>query len=145
MMNFKQILCPVDFSDYGRYALIVASSLANESGGKLHLVHVHQPPMAVDAGFAGYIPEVADYEALRNQLNEIIPTDVDVPYEHHLLVGYPSTEITKYASRHEIDVIVMGTHGRSFLAHLLMGSVAEEVVRDSPCPVLTLKVPERKP
>ncbi len=143
-MNFKQILCPVDFSDHGRYALIVASSLAKESGGKLHLVHVHQPAMAVDAGFAGYIPEVTDYEALRDQLKEIIPTDVDVPYEHHLLVGYPSTEITKYASRQEIDVIVMGTHGRSFLAHLLMGSVAEEVVRDSPCPVLTLKVPERK-
>ncbi len=144
MMDFKQILCPVDFSEHGRYALIVASSLARESGGRLHLVHVHQPPMAVDAGFAGYIPDVTDYELLRKDLQEIIPTDVDVPYEHHLLVGFPSTEITKYASAHDIDVIVMGTHGRTFLAHLLMGSVAEEVVRDAPCPVLTLKVPGSK-
>ena len=144
MMHFKQILCPVDFSEHGRYALIVASSLANESGGKLHLVHVHQPPMAVDAGFAGFIPELTDYESLRNQLQGILPTDVDVPYEHHLMVGFPSTELTKYAAKHNIDVIVMGTHGRTFLAHLLMGSVAEEVVRDAPCPVLTLKVPEEK-
>lgn len=144
MMDFKEILCPVDFSEHGRYSLIVASSLAKESGGKVHLVHVHQPAMAVDPGFAGYIPEVTDYEALRKQLREVIPTDADVSYEHHLLVGYPSTELTKYAARHNIDVIVMGTHGRSFLAHLLMGSVAEEVVRDAPCPVLTLKVPSNE-
>ena len=143
MMDFKQILCPVDFSDHGRYALIVASSLARESDGKLHLVHVHQPPIAVDAGFAGYIPEMTDYEALRHQLSEVIPTDVDVPFEHHLLVGYPATELTKYAGDHGIDVIVMGTHGRTFLGHLLMGSVAETVVRDAPCPVLTLKLPKR--
>ena len=143
MMDFKQILCPVDFSAHGRHALFVASSLAKESGGKLHLVHVHQPPMAVDGGFAGYIPEVTDYEALRTQLQEIVPTD-DVPCEHHLLVGYPSSELTKYAQRHGIDVIVMGTHGRGFLKHLLMGSVAEEVVRDASCPVLTLKIPDEE-
>ena len=141
-MEFKQILCPVDFSDHGRYALIVASSLAKDCGGTLHLVHVHQPPVAVDAGFAGYMPELTDYEALRHQLREVIPTDVDVPYEHHLLVGFPSTELTKYAGDHGIDVIVMGTHGRTLLAHLLMGSVAEEVVREAPCPVLTLKLPK---
>ena len=140
-MDFKNVLCPVDFSDHGRYALIIASSLAKDFAGKLHLVHVHQPSMAIDPGFAGYVPEVTDFEALRHQISEVIPPDVDVPYEHHVVVGYPSTELTRYAGENNIDLIVMGTHGRTFLSHLLMGSVAEEVVREAPCPVLTVKLP----
>jgi len=66
---------------------------------------------------------------------------VDTYFEHHLLSGDPGSELVHFAERENIDLIVMGTHGRTGLTRLLMGSVAEAVVRRAPCPVLTLKQP----
>ena len=72
-------------------------------------------------------------------LSEVVPTDPAVGYEHRLLIGSPATSIVQLAEREGVDMIVMPTHGRTGLVRLLMGSVAEEVVRKAKCPVLTVK------
>ena len=72
-------------------------------------------------------------------LEAVVPTDPTVPYEHRLITGDPATAIARLAEEEQADLIVMGTHGRTGLTRLLMGSVAEAVVRRAPCPVLTYK------
>jgi nucleotide-binding universal stress UspA family protein len=72
-------------------------------------------------------------------LEEVVPADPAVAYEHHVVMGDPATEIIQLARSEGADLIVMGTHGRTGLTRLMMGSVAEAVVRRAPCPVLTLK------
>ena len=77
-------------------------------------------------------------------LSEIKPADPEVPYEHRLITGDPATAVVELADEEAVDMIVMGTHGRTGLSRLLMGSVAEAVVRRAKCPVLTFKQPEDK-
>ena len=74
-------------------------------------------------------------------LAEVKPTDPKVPYQHRLITGEPASAIARLAEDENVDMIVMGTHGRSGLSRLLMGSVAEAVVRRAKCPVLTYKQP----
>jgi nucleotide-binding universal stress UspA family protein len=74
-------------------------------------------------------------------LEAIKPTDPDVAYEHRLITGDPSTAVARLAESEGVDLIIMGTHGRTGISRLLMGSVAEAVVRRAPCPVLTYKQP----
>jgi nucleotide-binding universal stress UspA family protein len=140
-MNAKRILCPLDFSDNSRIALGYASTLAKESNAKLYLVHVDDSQVPYDAGFAAYVAPPDNTEALQEQLTGISPTDPDVEFEHQLVVGHPADAIVDFAKDHDIDLIVMGTHGRSGVARLLMGSIAEAVVRRAECPVLTVKHP----
>lgn len=82
-----------------------------------------------------------DDTALRAMLAELKPSDARVHYEHLLVRGSPAEEIVRLAEKREAEMIVMGTHGRTGLGRLLMGSVAEAVVRRAKCPVLTLKSP----
>jgi nucleotide-binding universal stress UspA family protein len=82
---------------------------------------------------------------LRRMLGNVVPTDHNVPFEHRLLVGEPATAIVEDAEKEGADLIVMGTHGRTGLSRLLMGSVAEAVVRRAKCPVLTVKHPAQVP
>ncbi len=81
-------------------------------------------------------------EDLRNMLKKVVPSDPGVPYEHHLVVGDPATSISELAKSQGADLIVMGTHGRTGLRRLLMGSVAEAIVRRAPCPVFIMKEPQ---
>jgi nucleotide-binding universal stress UspA family protein len=74
-------------------------------------------------------------------LQAVVPTQPNVPYEHRLVTGDPAAEIVRVADDEHVDMIVLGSHGRSGLRRLLMGSVAEVVVRKAPCPVLTFKQP----
>jgi len=143
-MNAKRILCPIDFSEHSEAALGYASTLASESGAKLFLVYVDDSQVAYDAGFAGYVPPADETEQLEKQLHETLPTVAGVECEHHLLFGHPAEAIADFAKRHDIDLIVMGTHGRTGVARLVMGSVAEAVVRRAECPVLTVKQPTQK-
>jgi nucleotide-binding universal stress UspA family protein len=138
-MNAKRILCPLDFSENSQVALGYASSLAKESGAKLFLVHVDDSQVPYDAGFAAYVPPMGNTEALLEQLREVRPTIEGVEYEHQLLIGHPADAIIDFVNVHDIDLIVMGTHGRTGLARLVMGSIAEAVVRRAECPVLTVK------
>lgn len=141
-MQVKKILFPTDFSHCSDAALPVATSLARDSGATLLIVHAEEPPMAYGGGEMYYgIPDPVT-EDLRNMLKKVVPADPSVPYEHHLVVGDPATSISELAKSQGADLIVMGTHGRTGLRRLLMGSVAEAIVRRAPCPVFIMKEPQ---
>ena len=138
-MKAKKIIFPTDFSHCGDAALKMATSLARDSGAVLLIVHVEEPPVAYGGGEMYYgVPDPAS-DDLRKMLQDVVPTDPNVPCEHRLITGDPSTAIARLAEEEHADLIVMGTHGRTGLTRLLMGSVAEAVVRRAPCPVLTYK------
>lgn len=144
-MNIQKIVFPTDFSHCGDAALSFATALARDTGARLLIVHVEEPPAAYGGGELYYgLPEPAEDE-LRRMLLEVVPTDPAVPYEHRLVTGDPATAIVNLAEMEGADLIVMGTHGRSGLSRLLMGSVAEVVVRKAKCPVLTYKQPAQQP
>ena len=138
-MNTPKILFPADFSTTGQTALEMATSLARDRGAKLLIVHVEEPPMAYGGGELYYGIEEPDREQLKKMLSEVLPTDPSVGYEHRLMVGSPATAIVHLAEKEGVEMIVMPTHGRTGLLRVLMGSVAEEVVRKAKCPVLTVK------
>jgi nucleotide-binding universal stress UspA family protein len=144
-MNASKILFPTDFSTTGQHALEMATSLAKARGSKLVIVHVEEPPMAYGGGELYYGIEEPDREQLKRMLSEVVPTDPAVPYEHRLMVGSPATAMVHLAEQEGVEMIVMPTHGRTGLLRMLMGSVAEEVVRKAKCPVLTVKAAAPKP
>jgi universal stress protein A len=137
-MNAK-ILYPTDFSTSGRTALEMATSLAKERGATLLIVHVEEPPMAYGGGELYYGIDEPSREELERMLHEVKPIDARVPCEHRLVTGSPARAIVEMAEEENAAMIVMATHGRTGLTRLLMGSVAEEVVRKATCPVLTVK------
>lgn len=141
-MKAKTILFPTDFSHTGDAALELATMLARDSGASLLIVHVEEPPLAYGGGELYYgIPEPAT-EDLKKMLLEVKPSDPKVSYEHRLITGDPASAMVKLAEEEGVDMIVLGTHGRTGLLRLLMGSVAEAVVRRAKCPVLTFKQPK---
>jgi nucleotide-binding universal stress UspA family protein len=143
-MQAKKILFPTDFSHCSDAALPVATSLARDTGARLLIAHVEEPPMAYGGGEMYYgMPDPAT-EDLRAMLLKVVPTDPQVPYEHHLVVGDPAVAIADLAKSEGVDLIVMGTHGRTGLRRLLMGSVAEAIVRRATCPVFVLKEPHEE-
>lgn len=146
-MNVKNILVPVDYSHSGDAAMAYAESLAKEYDAEIHLVHVYEQPFAyVDGGFASTpLPAVppADLEAEEEKLKAITPAK-GVKLRREFIVGSPADELVNYAKEKAIDLVLMGTHGRTGLNRLLMGSVAERVVRRAPCPVLTIKQPAKE-
>ncbi len=140
-MKANKILFPSDFSHTGDAALEMATALARDAGATLVIVHVEEHPTAYGGGDFYYgmaEPVTAD---LRRMLAEVKPTDLRVPYQHRLITGAPASAIVRLAEDENVDMIVMGSHGRSGLSRLLMGSVAEAVVRRAKCPVLTYKQP----
>jgi nucleotide-binding universal stress UspA family protein len=140
-MQADKILFPTDFSHCSDAALPLATSLARDTGAKLLIVHVEEPPVAYGGGEMYYgVPDPAT-EDLRGMLQRIVPPDPQVAYEHHLVVGEPAAAIAELAKSEGVDLIVMGTHGRTGLRRLLMGSVAEAIVRRAPCPVFIMKEP----
>lgn len=143
-MQAKKILFPTDFSTLSDAALRHATVLAHDMGAKLVIVHVEEPPAAYGAGEMYYgIPD-PDTPAIAKMLESVVPTDPKVPYEHRMVTGDPASEIVTLATEEGVDLIVMGTHGRTGLGRLLMGSVAEAVVRRAPCPVFTFKETPKK-
>lgn len=144
-MKFKTILLPVDFSHSSDAALSFASSLAAESKARLILLHVGEDSPAYLAGYGGfaYTPELHEQVSRENRalLEKIKPTVADIEYQHQYLSGDPAQEILAFADRENVDLLVIGSHGRTGLSRLLLGSVAESVVRGAKCPVLTVKQP----
>lgn len=137
----SRILVPTDFSDCSAEALDDAIALAKVFQADLILVHVIEPfPYAAVEGIAFIHPVERlslQAQALLDQLSKR-PLKEKLSVETHLTSGVPSKEIVKLAEREGADLIVMGTHGRTGVDHLFAGSVAEKVVRLSPCPVLTV-------
>ena len=150
LRNVKRILVPTDFSDPSAEAVGTAIALAQQAGAVVDLVHV-----AVEASFALPPPvDVAsvpvDMAKLMEQATQILAVEEDrvraagLRCESAMLVGRPDAEIVARANATGAVLIVMGTHGRSGLAHALLGSVAERVVQHSPCPILIVpKRPEK--
>jgi universal stress protein A len=148
-MNLKNILFPTDLSAHSNLALAYASVLAAESGATLHILHVDDfQDLSSEMTELGYVyPAPWDHSdrlQVREELSEITPTMLHIPFKHHYLRGNPAREIIAFAGANDVDLIVMTSHGRTGLARLVMGSVAEEVTRKAPCPVLIVKQPIAK-
>ena len=143
-MYAKKILVPTDFSHTGDAALEYATSLAKEGNGRLLIVHVEESPLAYGGEMYYGIPEPATDE-LKSMLRDVKPLDLNVPVEYRLLSGDSADEIVRLADEEKVDLIVLGSHGRTGLTRLLMGSVAEAVVRRARCPVIVCKPSARKP
>jgi nucleotide-binding universal stress UspA family protein len=141
MFPIRTILHPTDFSDRSEAALQVAHCLAREHGARLIILHV--APEEVVGGGLPIVP--MDPRFYRDSLNEVRiqaeGPDLKFPVETLLRHGDTAEEILGAAERLGCDLIVMGSHGRTGFARLLMGSVAEAVLRRAPCPVLTVKAP----
>ncbi len=142
--DWKRICCPIDFSDASRAAMGVAADLARRFGGSLTLLHAYPvpgftfPDGSVVAS-ARMLQELADQAAKhlgewRREAEGLGAPAVTAT----TAIGDPAMEIVGYAKEHAIDLLVLGTHGRTGLEHALMGSVAERVVRRARCPVLTI-------
>jgi universal stress protein A len=144
-MNVETILFPTDFSHYNDAALKLASSLAAETGAMLHIVYVHDArDLNAAMGEAGYLYASSWEESLeraKQRLQSVVPTIAGLSYDQNCLLGNPAFEILNFAEAHDVDLIVMASHGRTGLSRLLMGSVAEGVMRRACCPVLIDKQP----
>ena len=148
MIRLNRVLVPTDFSEHSKSAVRYGCELASKFGADLHLLHVvEQLPVMYSEG-AIFTPETeAELLAEATNLLDRTPEDIDVTslkVTRATLQGHPLVEITRYAKENEIDLIVIGTHGRTGLVHMLLGSVAEKVVRKAPCPVLTVHHPEHE-
>lgn len=138
-MSAKKILFPTDFSRSSDAGLQYATVLARDTGATLLIAHVEEPPAAYGGGEMYYGILEPDNSELWRMLREVKPTDPAVAFEHRLLRGDPAGEVVQLAEDEQVDMIVMGTHGRTGFKRLLMGSVAEAIVRRATCPVLCLK------
>jgi nucleotide-binding universal stress UspA family protein len=144
MMTIQTILHPTDFSPRSEQALHLACSFARDHGARLIVLHVMERPVFVHSGImdASVVRgHEDDRNAVQEQLRQIRSPDPTVPVTHRLEEGDVAAAILQVAQESRCDLIVMGTHGRTGLRRLLMGSVAEQVVRKARCPVLTVKVP----
>jgi len=137
-MNARKILFPTDFSTAAEAGWGQAESLARERGAKIIVLHVQEPIMGYD-GPLDYPPLETTSELLKKMLRDVTPTDNTLGLEPRLTMGNPAMEIVRVANEENVDLIVMGTHGRTGLSRLFMGSVAEQVIRHAACPVLTFR------
>lgn len=151
---FNKILAPTDFSDDSKHALTYVVELAQKFNAEVIVVHVDQPlaPVMIgdlspglDMGTVNRIAEEQRLAALK-ELDQVTARlrEAGLKSRSLMRVGAPFLEIINTAQSEGADLIVMGTHGRSGLAHVLMGSVAERVVNKAHCPVLTVRHPDRK-
>ena len=150
MIALKHILVPTDFSEASYSAVKYGRALAESFESSLHVLHVIEDPVLYAPTSEGYVPYVDLQEEMEKSAREWLSkvlTDADRERFHARLVtkrGSAFVEIVRYAKTEDIDLIVMGTHGRGPIAHMLLGSVAEKVVRKAPCPVLTVRHPEHE-
>lgn len=143
-LRLKKILVPVDFSDPSRKALEYAVSLAEEFSGEIILINVEAP-----------YPILPEMPSATAQLTELLQKEAaarlekwraqikDVPSRAVALIGSAAKTVVDFAAREEVDMIVLGTHGRTGLPHALLGSVAERIVRLASCPTLVVRTRER--
>lgn len=143
-MTVKHILVPTDLSEYADYALDYAIALAQTLQARLTLLHIlHLTPLAMgDIGASGLVPYLEEMEADAQQRMQALLNRVHqegLQGEMAVVQGVPFQTIVDMAGNEDVDMIVMGTHGRTGLTHALMGSIAEKVVRLAPCPVLVTR------
>lgn len=147
MITLNNILVPSDFSESSDQALRYGLELARKFAARVHVLHVVQDPATqpwAAEGFAMPLLEVIEQwqKQAEERLIAAIPPADRAGARVTTTVGSAYPEILRYAEEQDIDLIVMGTHGRGGVSHLLLGSIAEKVVRRSPCPVLTVRHPQ---
>jgi nucleotide-binding universal stress UspA family protein len=151
-MPIHTILVPVDYSEHSKRALLYAAALAEKFGASLDVVHVWDRPSYVPEGLTVGPPETA--RSLADMIRENAEREmqdflreanvpVSVRCDHRLVSGDPAHAIVDSIATSRPDLVVVGTHGRTGVRHLLLGSVAEKLVRLSPVPVLTIPPAER--
>jgi nucleotide-binding universal stress UspA family protein len=152
MIQLQKILYPTDFSDLSLYALQYARNFAEAFSAELHVLHV------VDEAYQNWVtmgpntipvgPTAQEMVDLaREQMNSFVGehlSGVGFAVVWKVLLGRPYPTILDYAAQQHMDMIVIATHGRGALTHMLLGSVTEKVVRKAPCPVLTVRHPEHE-
>jgi nucleotide-binding universal stress UspA family protein len=146
MSEIRRILVPVDFSEHSQRALDDAIGLAQKFGAELHLLHCYE---VYPAGAIGFPYNVAIPETYEREIREAATARLaswrekviaqGIRAEQHLVVDRPSHGIVALAEKLPADLIVIGTYGLTGLQHVLLGSVAERVLRHAPCSVLTVK------
>lgn len=151
MLTIKNILVATDFSEAAEAALLYGRALARAFTATLHVVHVSVNTSSLAYGADGYVATLSNLQleiddAARTQLDELLVSNERPLPMRKLLTGSntPAESIVEYARQEHIDLIVAGTRGRGAVAHLLMGSVAERIVRIAQCPVLTVRHPEHE-
>ena len=142
---FQKILVPLDFSDYTDEIMNVAAQIAQKFGSTIHLLHVI-PNMDYFTPYESFL-SAGNLVNIQREIEREVGKDMeavaekikDIPVTKAIHTGIAVLEIVDYVRTEKIDLVVMGTHGRGGLEHILIGSVAEKVVRKSPCPVLTIR------
>jgi universal stress protein A len=144
LARFQTFLVPHDFSDDAEAALDAAVELARRLGAELHLLHAYQQPVDVLSPYGVAVPANIGPElraAALARLREIAEPISGLKCQAHAVEGPAASVIAEQAQALGADLVVMGTHGRTGLRHLLLGSVAERTLRAAHCPVLTVKAP----
>jgi universal stress protein A len=148
MKVFKKILVPTDFSDHAKTALNVGADVARQNGASVTVFHVWEPELiSVPGSNQLFDPSqqplmIARLNKQLEDLRSELKADGVAQVDTALAQGAPTKEIVDFALAGAFDLIVMGTHGRGGLAHMLLGSVAERVVQKAHCAVLTLRLPK---
>ena len=154
MALIRRILVPIDFSSGADAAIETALALAASVGAEVHALHVWQPPPYMVPEMMVTVPGGTSLpfdEFMRTRTQKDLDAFVrphlgtyEVAVQTHVECGIPKEAIPRFAERNAVDLVVMGTHGHTGFMHVLMGSVAEHVVRHQPCPVLTVRYPRRE-
>ena len=146
---FKKILCPVDFSEFTDEILGYALDIAKKYNAELHLLHIIPNLNYFTPYESFFTPE--NLVVVEKNMEAEVTKDFDelmkkipIPAKKIIKNGTAFVEIINYVRNESIDLVVMGTHGRTGLEHILIGSVAERVVRKAPCPVLTVRPKSRQ-
>jgi nucleotide-binding universal stress UspA family protein len=140
MLPIHTILFPTDFSEHAQAVFPWACSLARDCGARIIVLHVMPPPLGDEQMQARHHPEEY-YGPARNALHQIHAPEDNVRVEQRLEEGDPAKVIANLAKETKAGLIIMGTHGRTGLGRVLLGSVTEQVLRAAQCPVLTVKTP----
>lgn len=144
MINFQKILCPVDYSNCSMSALTYATELALKDSARLYLLYVKDERVSDYGGLkfdAEFNHTAETVTGMEQKLRSSIPEEIRCSINVEILIraGVPFEEILKVARDNVTDLIVMGTHGRTGITHMVIGSVAEKVIRNAPCPVLCIR------
>lgn len=149
VVNLKKILVPLDFSGHARKALNYAAKLAQQFASQVTVVNVVAPVIYAEGMVLPAAMENLDRVSKEHAEAELDKIAADmashkVSCDTHVLLGHPSDEVVNFAKKHETDLLLITTHGRTGLQHFLLGSTAERIIRHAPCPVMVVRDQEHE-